>query len=176
MQTVILLCLSLLLLTLTSVPIEAQGRSPLLDKVVHSVKKKAPQWHFIPGVCTCPPLVPSQKSYASGGWHLEDRKGKPRHVGIYVSEVPSAEEATAWMEGVSWREVAAGWQRERYWLGDEASLLRNEDGTSSTIYFRTGHVIIEVSGALREVERFARYIAEELAASEQVAEADALSA
>src|SRR5258705_12824570 len=81
--------LMLVLLVFTaSIQVGAQGRSPLLDKVVKSVKKHRPLWYFIPGVCTCPALVSNQLSYAMGGWHLCGVASK-RHVRVYVSTIPS---------------------------------------------------------------------------------------
>jgi len=51
MQRVKVLCLTFLLITTTAI-LKAQGRSPLLNRIVQSVKRKEPRWQFTPGVCT----------------------------------------------------------------------------------------------------------------------------
>jgi len=154
----------LLLLATTTALIKAQGRSPLLDRVVRSIKREEPRWRFIPGVCTCPPLVSGQRSYAAGGWYLEEA-GERRHVSIYVSYVPSAQLAAEWMESMSRWPVAEGWRGEKYSLGDEAYLSRNQDGTNSTVSFRKGKIVVEVSGELGDVVRFAGYAEKEVPAA-----------
>ena len=155
--------LMLVLLVFTaSIQVGAQGRSPLLDKVVKSVKKHRPLWYFIPGVCTCPALVSNQLSYAMGGWHLGGVASK-RHVSVYVSTVPSVEDAAEWMEDLSQRKVVAGWRRDRYMLGDESYQWSSDDGYSY-IYFRKGSVVVEVSGQKRDAQLFAEYTAKQMPA------------
>jgi hypothetical protein len=155
------LMLALLVLAI-STQVGAQGRSPLLDKVVRSVNKHRPSWHFIPGVCTCPPLVPIQTSYAAGGWHPGNITSK-RHVSIYISYVASVEDAAQWMAGLSQRDVVEGWRRDRYKLGDESYLWSANDGYSY-LYFRKGSVVVELSGKAGDVKLFAEYAEKQISA------------
>src|SRR6266511_4278233 len=153
------LMLALVVFT-ASIQVGAQGRSPLLDKVVRSVKKQRPLWYFIPGVCTCPALVSNQLSYAMGGWHLGGVASK-RDVTIYIAYVPSVEDAAEWMEGLTKWNVAEGWHRDRYPLGDESYLSSADDGYSY-LYFRKGSVVLEVSGEDSDVKLFAKYAEEQM--------------
>ncbi len=159
------LFLTLLLVPTIAMPIKAQGRTPLLSKIVRLVKKQEPQWEFIYGVCTCPPLVPSQKYYTTGGWHIGLGKDNPRDVNIYISYVPTVKEATEWMESMSRWKLGEGWRREKYNLGDEAYLSRNPDKNGGSIYLRKGRIIVELSGDLKDVEQFAKYVEKEMPAS-----------
>ena len=155
--------LLLILIVLTaSTPGSAQGRSPLLDKIISSIEKHQPLWYFIPGVCTCPALVPNQLSHAMGGWHLGGLASK-RDVTIYISYVPSVEDAAEWMEGLTKWNVAEGWHRDRYPLGDESYLSSADDGYSY-LYFRKGSVVLEVSGEDSDVKLFAKYAEEQMRA------------
>jgi len=156
----ILLLVSMVLAASTQVG--AQGRSPLLDNVVRSVKQHQPAWQFIPGVCTCPLLVPSQISYAMGGWHLGDITSK-RRVTIYISYLPSVQDAAKWMAGLSQQDVVEGWRREKYMLGDESYLWSADDGYSY-LYFRQGSLAVELSGNVEDVTLFAEYAEEQMPA------------
>ena len=146
---------ALLMILSTSVPSATQGRSSLLNRIVASVKKANPKWHFIPGVCTCPALVRSQSSYAMGGWHLGKLTSR-RHVSIYISYVPTPASATDWMADLAQRNVEKGWHREHYPLPDEAYLWTSDAGYAY-IYFRSGSIVVEVSGAHDDVKFFAPY-------------------
>src|SRR6476660_1436669 len=110
-----------------SVHTAAQGRSPLLDKIVESVRKVNPKWHFIPAICTCPVLVPSQSSYAFGAWHF-GKLTSDRDVSIYISYVPTSARAADWMADLSRRDVVKEWHRGPYALGDEAYLWNSNTG------------------------------------------------
>lgn len=158
------LFLVFLLVLTTTMPIKAQGRTPLLNKVVRLVKKQEPQWRFIYGVCTCPPLVPSQKSYTAGGWYIELGRDKPR-VDIYISYVPTVKEAEDWMESMSRWKLPEGWRKEKYLLGDEAYLTRTPDKANDFIQLRRSNIIIELRGNLIDIERFAKYAEKEMPAS-----------
>ena len=156
--------LLVLMVLAISTPIGAQGRSPLLDKVVSSVNEHEPLWHFIPANCTCPALVPSQISYAMGGWYLGDLTSR-RRVTIYISYTPSVQDATQWMEELSQRDLVKGWRRARYELADESYLWSADDG-HSYLYFRQGSVAVEVSGDITDVKLFAKYAETQMLASE----------
>jgi hypothetical protein len=131
----------------------AQGRSPLLDEIVQSVRQADPQWHFVPGVCTCPALVQSQLSYALGGWH-HGKLTSSRHVSIYISYVPTSASAADWMVDLGRRNVVTGWRREPYPFADEAYLWIS-DNRYAYLYFRNGATVVELSGALDDVKFFA---------------------
>ena len=144
---------AILLIFAASVPIAAQGRSPLLDRIVASVRKANPKWHFSPAICTCPGLVPSQSSYAFGDWYLGKLESR-RSVSVYISYVPTSASAADWMIDLVQRKVEPGWHRERYPLADEAYLWTSDTG-SAYLYFRSGSIVVEVRGALDDVKFFA---------------------
>lgn len=148
------LLLAILLIVSVAGPVAPQGRSPLLDRIVAAVRKANPKWHFI-GVCTCAALVPSQASYAAGGWHL-GKLTSTRHVSIYISYVPSLASATDWMSGFGRGDLVTGWQRERYAFADDAFLLTSNIGYA-ILTFRSGSIIMEISGALDDVKFFASH-------------------
>jgi hypothetical protein len=143
-----------------STQLGAQGRSPLLDEIVRSVKNHRPAWHFIPGVCTCPVMVPNQISYAMGGWDLGDITSK-RRVTIIISYVPSVQDVAQWMAGLSQQDVVDGWRREKYKLGDESYLWSADDGYSY-LYFRQGSLAVELSGNVADVRLFAEYAVKQM--------------
>ncbi len=147
------LLLGIFLIFAASVHSAAQGRSPLLDGIVASVRKANPKWHFIPAVCTCPRLVQSQSSYAFGGWHLEKLTSR-RRVSIYISYVPTSASAADWMADRGRRNVETGWHREHYAFANEAYLWTSNTGYAY-LYFRNGSLVVEVSGALDDVKFFA---------------------
>lgn len=140
------LCLAV---TLSS-SVMAQGRSPLLDKIVRSVRHADPQWHFVAGVCDCPALVQAQTSYAFGGWH-HGKLTSTRHLSIYISYVPTAKNAADWIIDLARRNAVTGWHRELYPLADDAYLWVL-DNRYAYLYFRRGATVVELSGALDDVK------------------------
>jgi hypothetical protein len=133
-------------------------------EVAEAVDAKESGWDFIPGVCTCPPLVKGQKSQSDGSWERK-AKGRGREVVFMeIYEIGSAEEATEWMRGFAKKELGATCQVERSMLGDEAYRLdcpidlRNTVKANISIFLRKGNYIVEVRGGVGEtVERFAKY-------------------
>jgi hypothetical protein len=152
---------TIFLILAACLPASAQGRSPLLDKIVASVRKANPKWHFIPGVCTCTRLVPSQTSYAFGGWHPGKLTSR-RRVSIYISYVPTTADAADGMAEIGRRDVVSGWQRQRYTFADEAYLWTAENGYAY-LYFRKGAIVVELSGALDDVKFFAPHAYRQMA-------------
>jgi hypothetical protein len=149
---------AILLILAAFTPATPQGSSPLLDRIVQSVRKTNPKWHFIPGFCTCPVLVRSQSAYAFGEMYYRNLTSGHR-VLIYIAYVPTSAIAADWMTGLRDRNARAGWQREQYWFADEAYLWTVDHG-NAYLYFRKGAVVAELSGALSDVESFAHTLAE----------------
>ena len=148
-------------LFLLSVPVTtgAQGRSPLLDKVVHSVEAANPKWHLIPGVCDCPVLVRPQMAYALGSLYYR-RLSSGRRVMIYIAYVSTAAIATDSMAELRKVNDTApyrrkGYLREDYMIADEAYLWTYENGTAA-LYFRSGTAIGELFGAPADIQFVAR--------------------
>jgi len=155
----------------------APQRDPQLKRittaeVAEAVDAKESGWDFIPGVCTCPPLVKGQKSQSDGSWERK-AKGRGREViFMEIYEIESAKEGTEWMKGFDKRELGAACKVEKSMLGDEAYLLdcpidfRNTVKANISIFLRKGKYIVEVRGGVGEtVERFARYALSRLPAS-----------
>ena len=155
------LVLGIFMILAASVDTAAQVRSPLLDRIVASVRKANPKWHFIPAVCMCPSLVQSQSSYAEGAWYLGKLTSR-HHVSIYVSYVPTSDSAAKWMADLGRRNVVTGWYREPYPFAEEAFLWTANTGYAY-LYFRNGSLIVEVSGMLDDVKFFAPHAYQRMA-------------
>ena len=156
MRYSMLFALFLLILTVTTA---AQVRSPLMDKIVHSVQAKDPNWNFHTAVCTCPALVRPQIEYAAGSLHYH-KQSSTRFVPIYIAYVPTAAVAMDSMaELVKVNDTAPyrrkDFTREDYLIADEAHLWTYENGTAA-LYFRSGTAIGELFGAQADVQFFAR--------------------
>jgi hypothetical protein len=132
----------------------AQGDSPLLDKIVRSVRESNPKWHFIPGFCTCPVLVRSQSAYAFGYMYYRELTSSSR-VSIYISYMPTTAIANDWMKDICDRNATARYLREQFGFADEAYVWTFDNGNAS-LYFRNGAVIGELNGAPNDVRFFAR--------------------
>ena len=143
---------------------EAQVKRVTTAEVAEAVDAKESGWDFIPGVCTCPPLVKGQKSQSDGSWERK-AKGRGREViFMEIYEIGSAEEGTEWMKGFDKRELGAACKIEKSILGDEAYLLdcpisrRDTVKANISVFIRKGKYIVEVRGGVGEtVERFAKY-------------------
>jgi hypothetical protein len=148
------LLMALLLLVVAPTSGVAQGRSPLLDKIVRSVRGANSSWHFLPGFCTCPTLVRSQTAYAFGDMYHR-RISDHRHVIIYIGYVPTTALAADWLRDLRDRNAANGWRRDEYKFADEAYLFWTSDAGSASLSFRRGAAIGQISGPRTDVEFFA---------------------
>ena len=151
------LLMALLLLVIAPTSGVAQGRSPLLDEVVRTVRGANPTWHFVPGFCTCPALVPSQTAYAFGDMYHR-KISDHRHVMIYIGYVPTRALATNSLRDLRDRNAANGWRRDEYKFADEAYLFWTSDVGGASLYFRRGPAIAQISGRRTDVEFFAHML------------------
>ncbi len=161
-----ILWLVLLLFICTATPVEAQNDLPVISRVERVIKYKEPKWQYIRGICTCPPLIPGQKSMSVTQWVRQNERGIRESIRIDFYEVTSAEEVAQWMLHFDRGEIAEGWQVKKYDLGDQAYILSYRDGSRTSIYFRKDNIVVEVSGeSLKDVERFAQHVIEAIRAS-----------
>jgi len=159
------IALAIIYLLCTVLPLRAQDEFPLVAAVEHAIKDKEPRWRYITGICSCPPLMPTQKRVAVTQWARKGKTGKPESINISFYEVASSADAAEWMTHFDRGEVGQGWQASRYELGDEAYLLKYKNGGRYSIYLRKSNIVVEVSGeALKRVEQFAKYVAAEMTA------------
>ena len=155
------LALTIICLSFAPLPLRAQGESHLVTTVEHAIKEKEPKWQYIRGICTCPPLIPTQTRVDVTEWVRKGKAGQRESINIDFYEVASSADAAQWMTRFDRGEVSKDWQANRYELGDESYLLKYRNGSRYSIYFRKNHIVVEVSGtALKGVERFAKYVAE----------------
>jgi hypothetical protein len=147
-------------------PVRAQNELPVISRVERVIKNKEPEWKYIRGICTCPPLIPEQKSVSVTEWERQDKRGIRESIDIEFYDVASAEEASQWMLRFDRGEVAEGWKIKKYDLGEQAYSLTYRDGSRTSIIFGNSNIVVMVSGEHSEdVERFARYVNEEMRAS-----------
>jgi hypothetical protein len=156
------LLLALLLSVTAPTSSIAQGRSPLVDKVVQSVTDANPKWHFLPGFCTCPALVRSQTAYGFGVMYY-GQISDHRDVMIYVSYVPTTALAAHWLHDLRDRNAANGWRRDDYNFADEAYLFWASDPAGASLYFRRKAAIVQISGRRSDVQFFAHTLLNEWA-------------
>ena len=167
---IILIALALLLHPQAPAQQEQQVMQITAAKVAQVVEAKESGWDFIPGVCTCPPLVKGQKSQSVGSWERATKEGEQEVILMDIYEIGSAEEASEWIRGFDRKDSGAPCRVEKFSLGDEAyQLFCPEDSSnpirlSNYIFVRKGNYIVRVRGGAPEaVERFARYALEQLA-------------
>jgi len=167
MLRVRILSLALAPLVCASVVVKAQSESPLVSRVEQAIRSKEPGWKFTRGIQSGRvPVVPSERTLATGSLERKLRGGGRESVSLNIYEVESSSEAARWLHPIGEGKVAAGWRVEKFEIADEAYLSTFQNGRRHSLYFRRGNIIIEVSGAaLNVVKRFARYVALELAAS-----------
>jgi hypothetical protein len=141
-------------------------------EVAAVVEAKERGWDFVPGVCTCPPLVIGQKSQSVGSWERDAGDGERETILMDIYQIASAEEASAWLKGFERKTLGATCQTTKYPLGDEAYQLecplspRDTIKVNKAIFLRRRNYLIEVRGGEPEtVERFAKYALAQLPAS-----------
>lgn len=141
-------------------------------EVAAVVEAKEQGWDFIPGVCTCPPLVVGQKSQSVGSWERDRDDGKRETILMDIYQIASAEEASAWLKGFERKTLGATCQTNKYALGDEAYRLecplnpRETIKVNNAIFLRRGSYLVEVRGGdPATVERFAKYALTQFPAS-----------
>ena|SRR2546428_3464590 len=154
MSTNRLIELALLLLVVAPTSGVAQGRSPLLNKIVRSVRRANRTWHFLPGFCTCPTLARSQTAYAFGDMYYR-KISDHRDVLIYIGYVPTKALAADWLGDLRDRKAVNEWRRDEYKFADEAYLFWTYDAGGASLYFRCGAAIGWISGPRTDVEFFA---------------------
>lgn len=139
-----------------------RGRAPVLDesvldRVARAVSGSKRGVRFTPAFCTCPGIIPDQKSYRYGILKRGDRFV----ADAYIAEAASVEAAAKAMS--TQHNGREGWQA--YALGDEAYLLRGRGGRSGGISLRVGNIVVQVSGMDEDVLLLAACIADALSAS-----------
>jgi len=65
----------------------------LTTKVAVSIKKKEPEWRYVMGFCTCPPLLPSQISDDVASWFRGRVDSRSESVAIEIYLIGNKKEA-----------------------------------------------------------------------------------
>lgn len=160
-----MLCLTALLICCAGITSRAQSRWQIVEDLERTIEVKEKGWQHIRGVCTSPPLIPGQKSVVISGWERVGESHKEERVNIDIYEVASFVEAAEWMNRYGKGEITRGAEVSRYELGEEAYLTRYQDGLRCEITFMKGEMVIQVRGkSVADVDRFAKYVAEEVSA------------
>src|SRR5947209_7812255 len=123
-----MLCFTALLIFCTGVTSRAQSGWQLVEAIERAIEIKEQGWQHMRGVCTCPPLIPGQKSVVISVWDRIGDSHKEDRVQIEIYEVATSVEAAEWMSRYGRGELVRDGEVSRYELGDEAYMLKYQDG------------------------------------------------
>jgi hypothetical protein len=140
------------------------GTSP----AVRPIKDEDTEWHYIPGHCTCPPLISAQESSSLGTWERKGRKGEVEQVLVWIYQEPTTREAVGWMKTFSELAEKRTCHTEKTKVGDESYLsdcsTEKRDNETKLIggpiglWVRKDNFLISVNGNSKEtVLGFGRY-------------------
>src|SRR4051812_40752493 len=128
-----IVCFAALLISCTGITSRAQSGWQLVETIERAIERKEQGWQHMRGFCTCPPLIPGQKSVLISVWErIADSHLKER-VNIDIYEVASFVEAAEWMNRYGKGEITRDGEMSRYELGDEAYLFKYPDGITYQI-------------------------------------------
>jgi hypothetical protein len=146
---------------------QALPMARLTPKIARSIKRKEPEWRYIMGFCTCPPLLPSQVNDDLAVWNRKRANGTRERVGLQIYTIGSRSEAVDFMKNFASGRYRGHSRIYEYQLGDEAFLLDYSDvktGPNVTLknplslWIRQGNFVLNIYGELPgTVLRFARY-------------------
>ena len=139
----------------------------ILSRVERKVRKKEPEWHFVPGFCTCGAMIPDQKAVILGSWERKTRDGESDEVWVEIYEAGTCKGVALWMARLVRGELWGKWRGQKFDLGDEAYVTPPFEGNPNyTLLFRLDNLVVEVRGkSLPDVERFAKYVLAAIPAS-----------
>ena len=129
---IIAACLLTPAFTLTQSSIAQVPAKRLTIQVAGSIKKKEPDWRYVMGFCTCPPLLPSQISADVADWSRKRADGKSEWVAMQIHMIGNQKEAVEFMSSFSSGRFRAHSVIHQYELGDEAFLIEYSAGTLRT--------------------------------------------
>jgi len=154
-------CLLTPALTLTQSSIARVPAKRLTIQVAGSIKKKEPDWRYVMGFCTCPPLLPSQISEDVADWSRKRADGKSEWVAMQIHMIGNQKEAIEFMSSFSSGRFRAHSVIHKYPLGDEAVLIEysaEDIKNPIQMWMRKDKFIVHLDGALPgTVIRFAQY-------------------
>jgi hypothetical protein len=154
-------CLLTPALTLSQSSIAQVPAKRLTIQVAGSVKKKEPDWRYVMGFCTCPPLLPSQISDDVADWSRKRADGQSEWVAMQIHTIGNQKEAIEFMN-----QFSSGLSRvhsviHKYELGDEAFLIEYSAAdikNPTQMWMRKDKFIVHLDGALPGIViRFAQY-------------------
>jgi hypothetical protein len=158
---IIAVCVLTPALTRTQSSIAQVPVKRLTTQVAGSVKKKEPDWRYVMGFCTCPPLLPSQISDDVADWSRKRADGKSEWVAMQIHVIGNQKEAIEFMSHFGSGRSRARSVIRKYELGDEAFLIEYSAGdikNPSQMWMRKDKFIVHLDGALpATVIRFAQY-------------------
>jgi hypothetical protein len=150
--------LLILLCSTATVALQNRPEELAIQRVVDVVHSHEPDWRYIGGICTCPPLFEAQVGISIGTFERNQRSRHRERVELEVVAASSPDAASQWIRRFGNGGAAEGWTTEPYQLGDEAYLSTLRDGSAVGIVFRRGALLFKVDGSsLRTVARFAQY-------------------
>src|SRR5215510_8933573 len=152
------------LLTAHQVASAAQDIRPeelILDRTAAAIRNAEPEWRFIGGICTCPPLVDEQLGVAVGTLN-RSLNGSSDHISVDIYSIATGRLRRGWIYSRLHGNVAKGCSVTDYKLGDDATMATYFDTSQGLSYygitFRKGRFVASINGQSRDtVERFARF-------------------
>ena len=143
----------------------------LTIQVAGSIKKKEPDWRYVMGFCTCPPLLPSQIYDDVASWSRGRADSRSEWVAIQIYLIGNKKEAIDFLSRFGSGRARIHSSIQKYELGDEAFLIdKTAEKTANPIemWMRKDHFIIHIDGSLPgTVIRFAQYTLKDLPVSPQ---------
>jgi hypothetical protein len=94
---IIAVCILPLSLSLPQSSIAQVPAERLTIQIARSIKKKEPDWRYVMGFCTCPPLLPSQISDDVATWSRGRVDSRSEWVAIQIHLIGNQKEAVEFM-------------------------------------------------------------------------------
>jgi hypothetical protein len=134
----------------------------ILDRAVEAARNAAPEWKFIPSICSgCLPLIGEQEGVASGLWQVTNISSS---VQVRVHRIATSEAAARFLSHQLDGGVYRGWTVVPYTAGDGATMSTYPDPRGFTQYeltIRKGIFLVFVSGISKtDLERFSQFLLE----------------
>lgn len=132
----------------------------ILQRTDAKVRAVEPQWRFVSGICSCPPLMDEQIGVLVGTWEQPGDGSSIRRIEVRVHAIANADAAARWIDRtIREKLIADGWSIARYESGDGGYTSTYRDGRRYEVTFRKGRFLGFVSGESEiDVHRFAGYL------------------
>ena len=145
---------------------QAQSELSLAFRVEQSIKTKELGWKSSRGIESGRiRVVPSERTLLVSFWERKLKNDGRKVVSVLLYDVESPPEAAKWLRPIREGKIAAGWQVEKYGIGDEGYLSKFQARRRYSLHFRKDNIVVEISGeSFSYVKRFAQHVILQIAA------------